>query len=332
MSLPACCLRARCLVTGAALVIAAASPALAQYSDYDFAMQQAERDSLAASYHNIFPILGHKAVERGIRIPAPLGLNVNYFTASQGIAISNLALAVNGGDFVSMNDIFKFDETQSDVENVNFRGDLWVLPFLNVYGLYGQSWATTSVSVSEPFQFTSRAEMQGSTYGGGFTAAGGMKGFWFSYDTNWTWSDLDVLDKPVRTRTMGIRVGKNYRWLDKSIAAWVGAMKVELESGTEGTVKLSDVLPGIPPERNEDFQNWYDSLTPAQQKIVDRLFSGDAGDTEVSYRLDKAPTTPWTMAVGAQIELSRHWQFRTEFNFLGDRTSILANLVFRIDI
>jgi len=30
--------------------------------------------------------------------------------------------------------------------------------------------------------------------------------------------------------------------------------------------------------------------------------------------------------------LSRAWQARTEFNFLGDRTSILINLVYRIDI
>ena len=38
------------------------------------------------------------------------------------------------------------------------------------------------------------------------------------------------------------------------------------------------------------------------------------------------------MAVGGQIEFSRKWQFRSEFNFLGDRTSILANVVYRVDI
>ena len=130
-------------------------------------------------------------------------------------------------------------------------------------------------------------------------------------------------------------MGKNYRWRDKSVAAWVGAMKVDMDNGTQGTVRLADVFPEVPPELGDRFEAWYDGLTPPQQEVVDRIrdgLDGTAGDTEIHYRLDKAPTEPWTMAVGAQIEFSRQWQFRTEFNFLGDRTSILTNIVYRIDL
>ena len=315
--------------------LAAVPPVQAQYSDLELGMSPAERDSLLAIYDNIFPIWGRKALEKGIRTPRPLGLNLNYFNVDQGIEISNLGLAVNDGDWVDMSNVIIFDKTTSTGENVNVRPDLWVLPFLNVYGLLGQTWATTSVAIASPVAFTTTAEMEGLTYGAGFTAAGGLQGWWFAYDTNWAWSDLDLLADPVRTRTLGIRAGKNYRWQDKSVALWFGAMKVELDSGTEGTVLLSDVLPDIPPQLGDRFEEWYAGLTPPQQSVVDGLideFGGTLGDTEVHYNLAKAPTEPWTMAIGGQIELSRAWQVRSEFNFLGDRTSILVNLVYRIDI
>ncbi len=327
----------RIVIPGAlALLVALASaPVSAQYSDLDLGLAPAERDSILQEYDNIFPILGRKALEHGVRLPAPLGINLNYFAATQGIEVSNLGLAVNDGAWVDLSDVIKFDTTTSDVENVNARIDLWVLPFLNVYGMGGYSWATTSVAISAPVAFTSRADMEGSLYGGGLTAAGGLQGFWFAFDTNWAWSDLDILEDLVKTRTLGLRVGKNYRWRDKSVAAWVGAMKVIMDTGTQGTVILADVLPGVPPELGDRFDEWYDGLTPPQQDVVDGIrdnLDGSLGDTEIHYQLDKAPTEPWTMCVGAQIELSRQWQFRTEFNFLGDRTSILTNLVYRIDL
>ncbi len=317
------------------LSLGALSPAVAQYSDLDLGMTPAERDSLADLYDNIFPFFGRKVLEKGIRMPAPLGINLNYFAADQGIEISNLALAINDGDWVSMNDIIVFEETVSEAENVNIRVDLWVLPFFNVYGIYGHTWATTSVAASYPISFSTSVDMEGSTYGTGMTFAGGLQGFWFSFDTNWSWSDLDLLEDPVLTHATGLRVGKNYRWRDKSVALWIGAMKLELESGTEGTVKLSDVFPEVPPELGDGFEEWYDGLTPPQQAVVDQIragMDGDPGDTEISYQLDKQPTEPWTMAIGGQIEFSRRWQFRSELNFLGDRTSILCNLVYRIDI
>jgi hypothetical protein len=328
----------RCGLTAIAaftLALAAAPPLQAQYSDLDLGMGAAERDSLLAGYHNIFPILGRKVLEKGVRLPAPLGLNLNYFAGDQGIAISNLAIAVNEGDWVDLSNVILFEGASSEIENLNLRADLWVLPFLSVYGIYGQSWAKTKVSIASPVAFTSEAQLEGSTYGTGFTAAGGLQGFWFAFDMNWTWSDLDLLADPVGTRIFGLRVGKNYRWLDKSVAAWVGAMKVNLESGTEGTVKLYEVMPDVPPELGDKFQEWYDGLTPPQQAVIDRIrasMDGELGDAEIHYNLEKAPTEPWSMAVGAQIEFSRRWQFRSELNFLGDRTSILANLVCRFDI
>jgi hypothetical protein len=319
-----------------AIVFTLSGPAVAQYSDLDLGLKPAEKDSLLKNYDNIFPIYGRKVLEKGIRLPAPLGININYFAATQNVLISNLALGINDLGPVNMSDVILFEESISNVDNWNARIDLWVLPFLNVYGIGGYSRASTTVTLSSPIRFETTAEMEGPTYGAGFTMAGGLQGFWIAFDANWSWSDLDIMEDPIGSTVIGLRVGKNYRWRDKSVALWVGAMKVSLESGTEGSIVLSEVMPDVPPELSNRYQEWYDGLTRKQQLIVDRweaaLENAELGNTTVHYNLDKRPETPWTMNIGGQIEFNRNWQFRSEVNFLGERTSLLVNLVYRLDL
>ena len=59
------------------LLIGAATGAGAQ--NPDLALTQAERDSILATYHQVFPIWGRKAIERGFLLPLPVGLNINTF-------------------------------------------------------------------------------------------------------------------------------------------------------------------------------------------------------------------------------------------------------------
>ncbi|HSE67979.1 MAG TPA: hypothetical protein VLB12_13415, partial [Gemmatimonadales bacterium] len=58
----------------------------------DLALTQEERDSVLKDYHNIFPLWGRKAVERGFDLPKPLGLNVIGLYMNQGIEITDLGL------------------------------------------------------------------------------------------------------------------------------------------------------------------------------------------------------------------------------------------------
>ena len=310
--------------------------AYAQYSDLDLSMSKTEQDSLTQNYDNIFPFFGGDLIKQGIRLPAPLGININYFTADQNVLISNLALGVNDRDYVNLDNLIRFDEAIGVANNWNARIDLWIFPFLNVYGIGGYTRAITTVNLISPIEFQSEAKMEGTTYGTGFTIAGGLQGFWISFDANWSWSDLDILENPIGSSVIGLRVGKNYRWRDKSVALWLGAMKVNLESGTQGTVLLLDVLPDAPPELGENLNEWYDNLSRKQKLAVDKIIAALEGNklrsTRINYSLDKKPETPWTMNVGGQLEFNRNWQFRAEFNFLGARTSILANLVYRLDI
>jgi len=82
-----------------------------------------------------------------------------------------------------------------------------------------------------------------------------------------------------------------------------------------------------------DESDWYQDLNPIQQglvdQLVDRLLSGDAGDTKVNYSIDKAPTHPWNMLVGANLDLNKRWTTRAEIGMIG-RFSAMASVVYRI--
>jgi hypothetical protein len=154
------------------LLIGAANSAVAQNPDLQ--LTQAERDSILATYHQVFPIWGRKAIERGFLLPLPVGLNINGFAMEQGVSLSQLGLSTNENP-IQASEFIVLGEATSRVASVNFRGDLWVFPFLNVYGMYGTAWASTTVPVTEPVQFTSDVDQTGSYWGVGITGSMGIK-------------------------------------------------------------------------------------------------------------------------------------------------------------
>lgn len=307
------------------------STAQAQSSDLDLRMSPAERDSALAAYDNIFPFLGRKVLEKGYRLPAPFGLNLNYFVADQSVEVTNLKVGVNDRPPVPLDDYVVFDDAEAFAQTVNLRADLWVLPFLNIYGILGYADARTTVKLAEPITLEAEANMAGPSYGFGFDVAFGLMGNWVAFDQNWVWSDFDIMSEPVRSTVSGIRVGKNHRWFsDKSVTVWVGAMRVGIARATSGSVVLGDII-DLPADAEDRLGDWLSDLPASVETRMREILAGGES-TVIHYSLDKKPSTPWTMLVGGQIELSRRWQVRTEFNFLGDRRSMLLNLVYRLDL
>ncbi|HWP70232.1 MAG TPA: hypothetical protein VNM36_03990 [Gemmatimonadaceae bacterium] len=319
------------------LLIGAATGAGAQ--NPDLALTQAERDSILATYHQVFPIWGRKAIERGFLLPLPVGLNINTFAMEQGVALSELGLSTNENP-IQASEFIALGEATSRVASVNFRGDLWVLPFLNVYGMYGTAWASTTVPVTEPVQFTSDVDQTGSYWGVGITTTIGIKHNWLAIDVNWTWTDLEKLDVPVRGRVLGLRYGRSFKVNAKSRANyWIGANNQKFATATDGSIALNEA---IPPNVADSLQNalanyqnspWYQGLGPLGKRAADSLVAGimaaDLGSTTINYHLDKAPADPWNMIIGGSYELTRNWHFRGEVGFIG-RVQALLVLNYRL--
>jgi len=311
----------------------ASVPARAQ--NPDMVLSQADRDSILKDYHQVFPIWGRKAIERGFALPRPFGIGFNAVYLTQDIDIANLQLST-GDDPLQPLDVIKFGHNEATAFSQTLRADLWLFPFLNVYGLYGPGQANTSVEVTDPVAFTSSVDQNATTYGVGLTGAMGIKRNWLSVDVNWTWSDLEKLDKPVQIRILGMRYGRAFKVSPKNKAAfWLGTMNQKVELETRGSVTFEEA---VPPEfwgQIEDLPStpWYAGLTPAQKQVIDRLVQRiqDNRATPINYGIDKELSDPWNMLAGGQFFLGTHWEFRAEAGFIG-RTSILGGMAYRFGL
>ncbi len=309
---------------------------------------QAYIDSLKqVKYDNIFPIWGQEAYKKGFDIPYPTGAMVNYIYVKQGITIENLQLGLLTDNLdvpLTGVDFLEFGDNVSTASTVIFRPDVWVFPFLNVYGIFGTGTSTTEVNLSFPFELKSVVDQNVTTSGIGMTTAGGLGPVWLALDGNITWTKPELLDEAVKVNTFGIRFGHNFvnkQRPDRNIGVWVGAMSVKLGANTLGEIALKDALPPETWERAAQievaYNNWYDNTATIPQRliadeiltpIVERIGAAD-GDAVIRYGLDKRVTEQWNGIIGIQYQLNKNWMFRSEGGIIGDRKSILLSVNWR---
>ena len=293
----------------------------------DLALSRAERDSVLATYHQVFPIWGRKAIERGFLLPLPVGLNINTVYIDQDIALSQLGLST-GSNPVQPVSFITLGDALSRVFTGNLRADLWVLPFLNVYGMVGQARSETTVPITDPVQFTSQVNQTGTYAGVGLTGNIGVKHNWLAVDVNWSWINLEKFVQPVQGRVLGIRYGRSFRVGTHARAnGWIGTQNQKIETNTTGSIALNEALPpdviDTLQSRLNNYQNssWYQNLGPAGQRLADSLVAAinnaNLGSTIINYQLNKKPADPWNMIVGGSYEPTRHWAFRGEVGFIG---------------
>jgi hypothetical protein len=319
-------------------VLALMMPLRVAAQNPDLALTQAERDSILKDYHQIFPIWGRKAIERGFDLPTPLGFNVGAFTANQDLLISNLGLGFNAPpqpvDFIT------FSGAEAKITNWNTRVDLWVLPFLNVYTMLGTGPAQTTVHIATPVPFTSVAKFSGSNFGLGLTGAFGFRRNFVVVDYNHQWAFSSLLDAPVPVNVLSMRYGKAFRVGARAkrmrTTFWVGTMFQSLKSGTSGSINLADALPPGADTLFNNYQNsaWYQALSNAQKVVVDSFvqrLSGRLDTTVVNYSLNKKIADPWNLILGGTFDAGRHWGVRGEVGFVG-RKSFLLMANYRIGL
>jgi len=282
-------------------------------------------------YDYLFPLMGKKLASRGITFPLPFGVGLNYAFANQGVDISGVNVAVNDGKYVDLSKIVKFDHVTSTVKVINGRLDLWLLPFLNVYGL--ATWVVesdTDVLLSQPFSLRAGASQSG--YGGGFgsTAAFSFWGVFAVLDMNLAWTKLEKLNTPVRTFLLTPRLGKRFSLgRGVSLSAWGGAMRQAIQADTEGSISLRDTIGAPEGSFNAKVGQWYASLPPLQQAAVGQVVDGlKERDPTIHYKLDKHLSDPWNLLIGAEIDLHKRVQMRMEYGFLG-RTQLIMGICYR---
>lgn len=253
---------------------------------------EALKDSLEKSeYPYLLPIWGAKVVAKGYDIPYSAGVSVNYVTQESALILNNLMVGFNNSPMVNLDEIVRFNDAKAWAGVVTVRPDIWLFPFLNVYGLLGKGQSSTEISAGvylpnldnewqEVTSFSTKADFNAQVMGIGMTPTIGIGGGWLAMDMNVAWSDVDALDKPVFTFVFGPRLGKTFKFKkpQQNIAIWVGGFRVQFSSDTKGSLNLSDIADtdelqvkvddGIQKveDKQVDVDEWWGGLTPIEQK------------------------------------------------------------------
>lgn len=248
-------------------------------------------DSLKkAEYPYSLPILGAKAAKAGYDLPYSAGLSVQYLWQRQDLLINNLNVGFNNGPMYNVDEIIRFDNSISEASGINFRPDVWVLPFLNVYGIFAKSKPSTTVAFGvwvpdstdvwkEGFSHSTKAEFDAFSVGFGLTPTIGVAGGFIALDMNFTWTDVSALDKPAFSFIFDPRFGKSFRLKkpEQNIAFWVGGFRWSINSGTKGSLPLDEVFntdelegkidQGLEKVGNAQAQvdTWWAGLTPVEK-------------------------------------------------------------------
>ncbi|WP_432216581.1 hypothetical protein [Klebsiella quasipneumoniae] len=285
-----------------------------------------------------FPIWGEEARARGYSIPLPYGVNLSYMNIRQDIMVDSITFSgLKLGNHPIPSDMFAIDagHTREKSKTENLRLDMWVFPFLNVYGLVGHTRGSSvsQVSVdSDPSQFRCldrviagavqqlyqsgklqdidfTLDFKGTTWGTGFTLAGGY-GNWFGLvDTNYTRTDFDILDGSISAVTVSPRVGYRFSFqgIDgpSHLSLWVGSMYQDVQQEFKGD--LADL-----------------HMPPELQPLIAAVNKDGEGKFDVKQKL----TSPWNMLIGAQYEVTKNFNVLTEFGF-NDRNSFFVSGEYR---
>ena len=292
-------------------------------------------EAKTAKYPYIFPLFAQKAVDRGYNLQLPWGVSVQMFSMVQDISIDRIALGFNDHDPVDVNFI-EFGEVQSDVQSVSGRFDLWVFPFLSVYGLVGGGKSTTDVELISPISLKSHVEQTASTGGIGATLAYGYKGVFAAADVNYTWTSLEKLIDPVQGRVSSLRVGLNQNLMGHDVTIWGGAMHQRISADTSGSILLSEAIPADLLDAASGFLDTVCDPLPLAQRAgcnvaVGQIQERNLKDGVVHYNLDKSAANPVNYVVGGQFQINDSWYLRSEVGFHG-RTSFMFQAQHRFGI
>jgi hypothetical protein len=263
---------------------------------------------------SFFPLLGDEARERGYELPNPYGINFIYVDMKQNVDIESINLSGT----IKKLDIGKSlnlsaDKAKTVNTNKLVRADIWVFPFLNIYGIVGKTKGHSSANVNGTFNLTPSLskpilipikdvdftlKYEGTTYGVGTVLAAGNKNFFSLIDFNYTNTTLDIIEGDITALVISPKIGYNFNFSKTKNSIWIGGMYQDITQTLKGDINDLGILPsGI---------------------------NVDDGKFEVK----QSTSSPWNNVIGFRSEINQSIEFTTEIGF-GKRKSATVSLGYR---
>lgn len=193
---------------------------------------------ISASADSSLPFLKDRVGDR--ELPRPWGVGIDFFTMDQDYDIKNLEFTLPGVSIGDPSDI----AVSNEVQHFDLKGDVWLFPFLNIFGLVGHVSIDTLVDFSPadiqglpPGVVLGKlpVSFDGTVYGGGFTLAYGGESWFTSLTGSYTKTNTSGgLDSKVTSKSLQPRLGL----LRNDWRFWVGAMYLDTDEKHGGTFEL----------------------------------------------------------------------------------------------
>ena len=250
-------------------------------------------------YPYYLPIWGQKAQDRGMgdKLQMPFGLSVMYVNSAMEVAVTDFSMTI--GNNQELNDLLQqiintetlnFQSTEATVNGINVRADAWILPVLNVYGLYAEVTGGTTVSLQPTWDLSngetlqtqvinSSVEFTARSFGLGNTWAYGKNNYFASIDYNYSWNKSELLDQTLGLFTSSGRLGRTFKLGKKmKISGYVGAMYRNFTDNgpSNGSLKINEALPGLEKNISDGLNQ---RISENNQKISDLQDNIDGGGT-----------------------------------------------------
>ena len=244
----------------------------------------------ATTFPHGLPLLQGKIPEAyRAHVPLPYGVSFNYFRLDERLALSDAALAFNGQPVPSQ--LIQTDSLKAVTNSYTARFDVWLLPFLNVYGtatrFTGEASDIQASIIGFPPVIPTNLTYKGSGVGAGFTVAFGYSAFFASYDFSYHWQFMKLPSNTVKVAVQGPRVGIQFTPWGFQGNVYVGAMRESIFGRQTGTIDV----PGL---------------------------------GSVDFDIIARPEHAWNPTAGAELGITRHIRVNLEAGFSGRNTVLLG--------
>ncbi len=242
---------------------------------------------LSQDSKGIFPLW--KSLAKGKELPSPFGFGINVYSQNQTFNLMESSFHMSKIDIPIPEDI----DINNEVIERNVKMDLWVLPFVNVFGILGEIEGATRVDY-ELLDDKIKMNYKGIVYGSGITMAGGYDPYFISLTAAFSKTKLDNSESSVKAWVFTPKIGINMSgWkIIKDLNIWLGAMYQQSEEQHNGSMEILNSI-------------------------------------KVDYDVTLEQKNAWNSMAGMLISFNNDFCLELERG-IGDRKHTLASLIYRI--
>lgn len=246
-------------------------------------------------------------------LPKAWGIGVDYFNMRQPYALDNLVLIDTGVVDVDLGQLLLPDPgilpIDNEIRHTDLKLDVWVTPFLNIFGIYGRIDGDTQIDLGvlglplPPQTNALTIDYDGEVFGGGFVLAAGGDRWFASFTGSFTDTDLSGdFDSSVKATIYQPRVGVRF---GDHTEFWIGGYILDAEEKHSGSIDLDLGLVGsqLPPP-------------------IDGL--------DVAFDVDLSQAKDFNWSVGTHMTWADGWEATVEVG-AGDRNTVLGNITYRFE-